>query len=293
MPRVSVIIPARNAERYIAEAVESALHQTAPPAEIVVVDDGSRDRTGEIARSYGLPVVVISERVNGSGPARNLAAARSTGEWLAFLDADDVWLPEKLSRQLAKAGPDTMLVCTDRFNIGHLDGLPEVHGMLQPQREGDLFVPLLLDGNFITTSSVLIRREAFVEAGGFPTDADLIVAQDWDLWMRVAARHEVAACAEPLVKYRLHQGGASRQIDRMMLARSRVVSRALDLPKGRELPWLLKRRIWAQTYRTNGWDAARSGRPLLAYQSYLKSLAMFPPQWGAVRGLLRVAAGRA
>lgn len=292
MPRVSVIIPAYNAERYIGEALESALRQTFPPQEVIVMDDGSTDRTAAIARTFGPPVVVISQRVGGSGPARNLAVSRSAGDWLAFLDSDDVWLPEKLAKQVAALRPETRLVCTDRFNIGHLNGLPDVHGAVQPQREGDIFQALLLEGNFITTSSVLLRRDAFDEAGGFPTEADLIVAQDWDLWMRVTARHPVAACVEPLVKYRLHQGGASRQIERMTRARTCVVSRALDLPKGRALPWLVKRRIWARTFSTNGWDAARSGRPLMACGSYLRSLATFPMQTGAFKGLIRVALGR-
>lgn len=292
MPRVSVIIPAYNAEQYIGDAIESALRQTRPPHEIIVMDDGSTDRTAEIARSVGPPVQVISQRVGGSGPARNLAVSRSTGDWLAFLDSDDLWLPEKLAKQMAVLRPETRLVCTDRFNIGHLDGLPEVHGSLQLPRDGDVFELLLLDGNIITTSSVLLRRDAFDEVGGFPTEADLIVAQDWDLWMRVTARHPIAVCAEPLVKYRLHPRGASRQVDRMMLARARVVTRTLELPRGRALPWLLKRRIWATTFSTNAWDAARSGRPLLACASYLRSLAMFPFRASPYKGLARLALGR-
>lgn len=292
MPQISVIVPARNVEPYIAEALASALAQTVLPTEIVVVDDGSTDRTAEIARGFGPRVKVISKRVNGSGPGRNLAVEQSSGEWLAFLDADDVWMPEKLERQLAKAGPDTRMICTDRFNIGELNGLPLIHGELQPQREGDIFVDLLLHENFVTTSSVLLRRDAFVEAGGFPVDADLIVAQDWDLWMRVTARHAVAACKEPLVKYRLHHGGASRQLDRMILARTRVVSRALDLPKGRALSAMTKRRIWATTHRTNADAAGRAGYPAVAYRHYLRSIATFPVQRDAYAGIARVALGR-
>ncbi len=292
MPKVSVIIPAHNVERFLAEAVDSALHQTLPPNEIVIVDDGSSDRTFEIARSYGPPVIAISERVNGSGPARNLAVEHSTGEWLAFLDADDVWLPEKLERQFAKVGPETRLVCSDRFNIGDLHGLPLVHGDLQPQHEGDVFEILLREGNFIVTSSVLLRRDTFLSVGGFPTEEDLIVAQDWDLWMRVTARYPIAACSEPLLKYRLHPGGSSRQLERMLVGRRRVVRRALDLPKGRALSWLARRRIWAETHRTNAWDAARSGRPLLAVENYVRSAATLPVQRLAYEGLVRVALGR-
>ncbi len=292
MPRISVIIPAHNVERYVAEAIDSVLNQTLTPAEVVIVDDGSNDRTGEIASRYGQPVKVISQRVGGSGPARNLAVRNSTGDWLAFLDADDIWLPEKLERQFAKVGPETRFVCSDRYNFGDVQGMPEVHGELQPQREGDVFEILLREGNFIVTSSVVLRRDAFIEAGGFPIDEDLMVAQDWDLWMRVTALYPIVACHEPLVRYRLHPGGSSRQLEKMLLGRQRVVERALNLPKGRGLSWLAKRRIWAETHRTNGWDAARSGRPLLAVQHYARSMATLPLQWSAYEGMLRAALGR-
>lgn len=291
MPRVSVIIPAYNAEAFIGEALESVLQQTVRPEEIIVVDDGSTDRTAEIARSFGPPVIVISEHVGGSGPARNLAISRSTGEWLAFLDADDVWLPEKQERQLAAIGPETRLVCSDRINIGDLRGLPVVQGALQPQKNGAGFVEILL-GNFINTSTVMLRRDAFYEAGTFPTDDELIVAQDWDLWVRVTYKHPIVALPEPLVKYRLHPGGSSRQLDKMIMGRIGVVHRALHRPKGKALPWATKRRIWAATHLANGNDAAKSGRNPTAWRLLLRSVLAFPLQREAYVSLARLALGR-
>jgi len=292
MPPVSVIIPAWNAERYLGETIESALGQTAPPAEIIVVDDGSTDRTAAIARSYPSPVTVISERVGGPGAARNLGVSRSRGDWLAFLDADDVWLPEKLQRQLAKADPDTPLICTDRYNFGERGALPDVQGTIQPQISGDVFLHLLLHGNFITTSTVLLRRDVFDETGGFTVHDDLIGTEDWDLWMRVTARYPIFACEEPLTRYRLHASGLSRDIERMMRGREYVVERALDLPQGRALSWITKRRIWAETYRTNGWDAGRSRRQVLALRKYLRSLVELPLQPGVYVDLARLMLGR-
>jgi glycosyltransferase involved in cell wall biosynthesis len=97
MPVISVIIPAYNAVKYLAEAIESALAQTRPAKEIIVVDDASTDRTVEIARSFGDRVTVLQNAVNsGPGHSRNVGVAASTGEYLAFLDADDKWLPEHL-----------------------------------------------------------------------------------------------------------------------------------------------------------------------------------------------------
>jgi glycosyltransferase involved in cell wall biosynthesis len=292
MARVSVIIPAWNAERYIGDTIESALGQTLAAEEIIVVDDGSTDGTAALARSYPAPVTVVSERVGGPGAARNLGASRSRGEWLAFLDADDLWLPEKLERQLAKAGPDTALICSDRYNIGERGALPAVQGTIQPQVDGDVFEHLLQDGNFITTSTVVLRRAVFDEMGGFSGDARLVGTEDWDLWMRVTARYPIAACTEPLTRYRLHAGGLSRRVEHMLQSRELVVERALDLPRGRALSPITKRRIWAATYRTNGWDAGRSRRPLLALRKYVRSLVESPLQAGVYADLARVLLGR-
>src|SRR5688572_32276770 len=99
--RVSVIIPARNAGRWIREAIESVLAQTAPAHECIVIDDGSTDDTARVAAEFGAPVRVITTGGRGVAAARNAGAASATGDYLAFLDADDVWLPRKLELQLA------------------------------------------------------------------------------------------------------------------------------------------------------------------------------------------------
>jgi glycosyltransferase involved in cell wall biosynthesis len=158
MSTVSAIIPAYNAEAFIREAIDSALAQTVPPLEILVVDDGSTDRTTSIVAAYPPPVRLLSRSNAGPAHARNTGAAHAIGDWLGFLDADDVWLPEKLERQLQRAAATgAPFVCCDRLNIGALDGLPVVHGELQPIIEGDVFERLLL-GNVVGTSGVLVSR---------------------------------------------------------------------------------------------------------------------------------------
>lgn len=285
----SVIIPCYNAQRFLGHAIDSALAQTIPATEIIVIDDGSTDESRNIAEAYGESVIVISERVGGAGPARNLAARRARGEWLAFLDADDVWLPSKLERQFASMPADAVMSCTDRYNVGDLDGLPAVQGSVQPLRDGDVFEYLLLHGNFITTSSVLLQRNVFMEIGGFPQERELAVAEDWDLWMHVLARHTLHVCSEPLVEYRLHTGGASRRLAQVMRARERVVQRALATPRGRELPLLTRQRIWAEIHRTNGWDAMRSGDRWLAAGRYARAIVAFPGCLSAYQGFARTA----
>lgn len=289
---VSVIVPAFNAAPYLKETLDSVFAQTRVPAEVIVVDDGSTDNTCEIARSYGPRVRLLQRHQGGAAAARNLGASQSSGEWLAFLDADDVWVPTKLERQLALVDEATGLVYCDRMNIGVTDGLPERQSDIQPLFDGDVFVDLLIKGNVITTSGVLLRADIFRELGGFDHDARLLPAEDWDLWLRVAARYRVRACRETLIRYRLHSEGASRRFDRMMEARRLVVSRALESPRGRALPTLLKRRIWSETWRTNGWDATRHGALKQSLAAYLRAMYYWPFQPITYTGIAKAILGR-
>lgn len=288
MPTVSVIIPAFNAEKFLRETLESALGQTVPPLEVIVVDDGSTDGTVALVERFRGAVRLLRQANGGVARARNAGAAQAKGEWLAFLDADDVWLPGKLERQMASA--DAALIHTDRYNIGVLDGLPAVHGDLQPLVDGDVFSALLIGGNVITTSSVALRTEVFRDLGGFDEDPRLL-AEDWDLWLRVAERHAIRACREPLVRYRLHAAGLSRNPAKMNRARLLIVGRALALPRGAALPAMERRRIWSETHRTNGWDAARHGRRLSALASYAKGAAWWPLNMNCYMGAARTLAG--
>ena len=272
MPHVSVIIPAYNAERYIADTVRSALDQTYRDLEVIVIDDGSRDRTLEELDQFGSRIRVHQQANAGVSRARNHGARLATGEWVAFLDADDLWLPEKIARQLACTG--VPMTFTNRYNFGVLDGLPELHSLVQPMRGGDVFVPLLREGNFITSATVMLRRELFEQMGGFYTG--LNGTEDWDLWIRIAEQHHIGFVNEPLVRYRLHAAGISRNYERMSRDRMEVISRALALPRGRALDWATRRRIRAETWRTNGWDAGRAGARLAALTDYARAAAAWP-----------------
>ena len=290
--KVSVIMPAFNAAPFIAAAIQSVLDQTHDNVEVIVIDDGSTDGTFEIAGGFGSRVRVIRQRQRGAASARNTGAAQASGEWLAFLDADDLWEPEKLSRQLAAAGPDIHMIYSDRFNIGSVEGWPAIQGSVQPPYEGDVFVPLLRTGNVITTSTVLMRTAVFKELGGFCEDPAVLPAEDWDLWIRFAEQHGVRVCREPLVSYRLHPDGVSRNVARMNAARRTVVARALRLPRGRTLDRRMKRRILAQTWLTNGWDARRHGATAKAAVAYACAIARTPFQATAYRELAKLAIGR-
>ena len=271
MASVSVIIPAYNAERDIAAAVRSVLGQTFQDFEIIVVDDGSSDGTIAALQPFGDRVRIHQQRNAGVSAARNTGARLATGAWLAFLDADDLWMPAKLERQLALTTPMSF---TDRLNIGARGDLAVLQSASTPMYGGDIFVALMRESNFITTSSVMIRRELFVELGGF--DPALQTAEDWDLWLRVAARHLIGFVPEALVQYRLQAGSLSRSCQRITRDRIAVISRALALPRGRDLDWKTRRRIWAETHRTNGWDAGRSGSRAQALAGYARAALSWP-----------------
>ena len=140
--------------------------------------------------------------------------------------------------------------------------------------DGDLFLLLMLEGNFITSSSVLLKRGIFEEVNGYFTG--LNGTEDWDLWLRIAARYRIGLCPEPLVSYRFHPGGISRNYRKMGRERQQVISRALELDRGRALNWRTRRRIWAQTWETNGGEARRAGAPWQALSNFARAACEWP-----------------
>jgi teichuronic acid biosynthesis glycosyltransferase TuaG len=284
MSSVSVIIPAHNAAPFIRESVDSALAQTHRDVEVIVVDDKSTDDTPRILQEYGGRITVLHQRNGSAAASRNAGAKIAAGDWLALLDADDVWEPTKLERQLASA--TATFSYTNRTNFGSRGDVPELQSDVTTMHDGDIFMPLLLYGNFITSSSVLVRRHIFERLGGFSTA--LKNAEDWDLWLRIAEHHRVTYCPEPLVRYRFHAGGKSRNHRAMAVARRLVVTRAVSSPRGQALNWSTRRRIWGQTWRTNGWDAGQAGARLDALRHYARAAAFWPLQTELFKGALRV-----
>jgi glycosyltransferase involved in cell wall biosynthesis len=272
MPTVSVIIPAYNAEAFIADAVSSALEQTYRDLEVIVVDDGSTDGTLARLAGFGDRIRVHQQPNRGVAMARNTGVGLARGGWIAFLDADDLWLPHKLERQLASASAP--MLYTDRMNIGARGDLPEIQSAVTPMHGGDVFALLLGEGNFITNTSVMMRRALFEKMNGFYTG--LNGTEDWDLWIRIAEGHEIGFIDEPLVRYRFHPGGLSRNFLKMGRERLEVIARALALPRGRALDWRTRRRIWAETWRTNGYEAGQAGARAQALLDYARAAAAWP-----------------
>jgi len=272
MTRVSVIIPAYNAAAFVREAVDSALAQTHPDIEVIVVDDSSTDDTPQVLAEYGDRIRVHRQPNGGVAAARNAGARLATGEWVAFLDADDVWAPEKTAAQLA--GSSAAWVYSDRFNFGERGAFPQFQSDNTLMTAGDVFVDLLLRGNFITVSSVMMRTALFAQTQGFYAQKG--GCEDWDLWLRVSQTHAVGYVAQPLVGYRFTPMSMSRNHRAMMAARRAVVARALGSERGRSLDWRVRRQAWAETFLTNGWDAGRAGARVDALLGYARAAAAWP-----------------
>ncbi len=206
LPTVSVVIPAFNAGEAIRQAIDSALEQTHRPLEVLVVDDGSTDRTADIVGAYPSPVRLIKKSNGGPASARNLGGRTARGDWLAFLDADDWWLPTKLDRQLSLAASPDIAV---------------IHGLTNTSRPGtpaEITFDDLWNYNWIANSSVLIRRSVFETIGELNEDRQLISVEDYNLWLRVAAAGwRIVTCPEALTHY-TRGIGISSDLDRFLRA---------------------------------------------------------------------------
>jgi glycosyltransferase involved in cell wall biosynthesis len=209
-PRVSAVIPVFNSERFLAEAIESVLRQTHPRMECIVVDDGSEDNSVAVARSFGERVSVVEQSNAGVAAARNRGAAEAHGEVLAFLDADDVWRPERVERQLEamrRHGAEAVL-CASTV-IGERPPMGRYVRLRPPQPT--LETLLLWRGTVVSPGScLLIGHEAFDGMGGF--DPTLSSVDDWELLTRLVRRGRLAYVDELLVDTRWHEGNVSRDL---------------------------------------------------------------------------------
>ena len=197
-PRISVVIPAFNAAECIARTLDSVFSQTVAPLEVIVVDDGSTDSTCDVLGSFGEQIRVIQRENGGPGAARNTGARAAAGDWIALIDADDSWLPEKLERQLPHMKPDVGLVHA------------YVSGIVLSDKSAITF-DRLWNQNDIGTSTVVVNKQVFESLGGFNEDRKLIGIEDYNLWLRLThAGHRVVTVQEELTLYTPLEGSLSQ-----------------------------------------------------------------------------------
>ncbi|MBI5153125.1 MAG: glycosyltransferase [Parcubacteria group bacterium] len=205
---VSVIIPTYNVALFLKEAVDSALQQTYRPFEIIIVDDGSKDGTSEIVTLYGDRVRYFEKKHEGVSLARNFGVTQACGEFIAFLDADDVWDKHKLERQVSLFSDESIgLVYTDMEFFGETFRYKLFSEMACGMWAGHV-VPQLLRSNFIGTSSVIVKRILFEGVGGFPHG--VAIGEDYRTWLKIALKSKIEPIRESLVRYRIHGNQASK-----------------------------------------------------------------------------------
>jgi glycosyltransferase involved in cell wall biosynthesis len=273
---VSVVIPAYNAEPYLEECLRSVLTQTHPVEEVLVIDDGSTDRTQIIAESFGSPVRLLQQQQGGPARARNYGVREARGEWIAFLDADDLFLPHKVEKQLRAlaADPEAVLCYTGLVAL-KLDGsrvevpppaLPQVDAMLSLTNVG------------IPPSAVMLRRDTLLQVGGF--NEIQRGCEDWELWFRLRKLGSFCIVPDAETVYRESLGGLSSNAEKMYQDFLRMLDRVLleDMHGWKRRVW--RRRIMSYQQYKAAMTARHAGQPTVERKFLAASLQTWPsPLW--------------
>ncbi len=220
--RISVVIPSFNRADRIVRALESVFTQTLAAAEVIVVDDGSTDNTGDVIAARRTETIYLHQPRSGVSGARNVGLRRARGDWIAFLDSDDEWLPRKLEHQAAA------LQQHEDYRICHTNEIwirngRRVNPMKKHQKSGGWILQRCFPRCVISPSSVLIHRSVFDDVGFF--DEELPACEDYDLWLRICARYPVLYLPHAMIK---KYGGHADQLSRAWWGMDRFRIRALE-----------------------------------------------------------------
>lgn len=292
-PAVSVVLPSFNRLRFLRPAIDSVCAQTFTAWELIIADDGSDLETRQYLQSLeNAPPVTVVWLPHTGRPSivRNAALRRAVGQYIAFLDSDDLWAPAKLERQIGtlRARPIcrwsyTAFVDTDACG----NPLPEEARRRWVPYEGDIFEQVATGRAAIRTPSVLATRELIAQAGGF--DEAMPAAEDYDLWLRLALYSEVAIVDEPLVHVRHHDENHSREWQSAYVGRDRSLSLCQQLVDSGRRSLLRKERMrnalkLAATHAERG----AQGRMLRALWESLPYCWTYPQWWlGVFKAVLR------
>jgi len=272
MPRalISVVIPAFNYGHFVGDAVDSALAQTYRDIEVIVVDDGSTDDTQRVLKRFGSRIRYVYQNNRGLSAARNTGVRLANGDWIALLDADDVWHPQKTEIQLA-AGQSVA-------GAGLIGSLPA--DVLPPALDPAPAIHALSVRDFLLSirtgpSGTLIRRTCFDAVGLF--DESLRSIEDRDMWLRIAARFPAVEVVSPCWWYRPHQGQMSRHGARMLENYQRVLTKFFS-EHPQHAP--LQRLGWSYMYVDASWIFLEEGNVRRARALMVRSLLAWPWSFG-------------
>jgi glycosyltransferase involved in cell wall biosynthesis len=287
-PLLSVVMPTYNGEKYLTAALESVLRQYDNGIELVIVDDGSRDHTLDIVRSFvgTLPIRLITPgRLGNWVAATNLGLRESSGDWACFLHQDDLWLPGRLERlRREMESNQCSLIIHDAMYVG-----PDGQGLgpwTCPFSEGDVpsdqFIERLLVQNFIAIPSPVFRRDAVLQSGGL--NEALWFSADWDLWLRLGAMGPVRVISKTLGAFRIHSESqtAARELQPNEWERQLTMVMADHLEK-----WPITGKLRRSVERVanlsiavnSSLSAASRGEPVNLFTVLLQLLTLGPSEW--------------
>lgn len=273
MPLVTTVIPNYNYARYLPAAIDSVLGQTHQENEIIVIDDGSRDDSIEVLKRYGDRIRWIRQANQGVSAARNLGIREARGELIAVLDADDVWHPTKLEKQLLQfRDPAVGLV---HCWVRHIDAEGRPIKLVKAGMRGWILgaharlEPTMCSGG----SGSLIRRSCFDRVGLF--DTDLSTSADWDMWRRIMTAYRVELVEEPLVDYRIHAAAMHRNVPAFEHDMLRAFDTLYADPAAAEA-WPSRRSAFARLYSQIAADYFLTGARDRALRYAVRSVALDP-----------------
>lgn len=276
-----MVITAYNYGAYLRKAIDSALGQTYPNIEVIVVDDGSTDDTPRIVEEYGDRIRSIRIPNSGQARAKNTGAALASGDLIAFLDADDLWVKEKIEKQVSLFDNTNVgVVYSRRFWMAESGQIIEQD--TRPMHRGDILEKIFIS-NFICFSSAVVRRGVWNSYG--PMDESLTMGIDYDLWLRCGAHVLFDYCDEPLVYYRTGHANLSRNKDKRFQSALQIMKKFLKSAEGKRLSANLVRLAYADTY-ANWAYCYRGVSYWSALKLYLRALSYWPVHWTSMKGLV-------
>ncbi|MBD3322693.1 MAG: glycosyltransferase [Chitinivibrionales bacterium] len=291
-PDISVVIPLYNGETFIAECLESVFAQTDQPMEVIVVDDGSTDKSVEIVKNFEKNITVINQKNSDVSAARNAGVKAAHGELIAFLDQDDLWEPSKLEKQIAlfMKEPDIDLVFTDLVKIGP-------SGKKRHPKDRDKIARSLTDSNLfhklaiknvLMPSAVMVKKGSFVKAGLF--DESFATCGDYEMWLRMAGMNmKFRYVSDPLTVYRYHGANESKKTDIMNEDRIKAVEKVFDNPSLSESKKRFRNKSIARAYieGAHAYYSRKNYKGFLDYAHKALSLDKSSLGWKFMRRLVR------
>lgn len=281
---VSVIIPVYNSAKYITDAIDSVLAQTYKNYEIIIVNDGSTDSTAEVVKKYLRSQILdhrpqairyVYQENKGPSAARNRGIKEAKGEYIAFLDSDDVWLPEKIELQMAEIlkSPSLGLITCGEINVNLINSTEEYSYGLRGLNRNKALNLLLLKNIIHGGSPVLIRKECLDRVGLF--DEKLQVAEDWDLWLRICRHYDFKGIDKPLVKILIRENSQCSDGYKNIINEIRFLDKVFSDSSFKK-NWIIKKKAYGLRYYAAAIAFRENGKISDTKKYLLKAISTFP-----------------